>query len=502
MEPEAEVKTNEGALMKRIPAILAFAATLASAASSAPAALQIRHISPELQKAVAATDYASVRIKPFPFASEAWTFRKFTFVETVRKLKELGVAAVEAFPGQSLAAEFPGARFDETMTADQVAFAKDALKSAGVTLYGYGVVEIGKTEESMRKVFDFARKMGIRIIVCEPADDDFTLLEKLVKEYNIKIAIHNHPAPSKYNLPETVFGHVDGKDPRIGSCADSGHWMRGMNDPREAFKLLQGRILDVHLKDRSDFGTAKGVDDVPWGSGKGMIRDLLAELTLQDYDGYLTMEYENESEVGDPVPAFRKSIAYVKSVTYYEGYEQILRRSGGRYEKHGWNHYGPGYFECDPMTGVLKGQGGMGLLWYSKKVRDFVLECDFKCSTETTNSGIFLRVPSVPVSDDYIYHSIEIQIDDKSTGIHHTGAAYDIEAPKVLASLPTGEWNHFKIEFKGMRLKIELNGKLVMDWEAKPGGKVKDISPEGYIGLQNHDSQSPPYFRNVYIKEL
>jgi len=489
--------------MKHIPAILALAVILAStAAPAASAAPQIRHISPELQKAVAATDYTGVRIKKFPFASEAWTFRKFTLVETLRMLKELGVAAVEAFPGQSLAAEFPGARFDETMTAEQVAFAKEALKAAGVTLYGYGVVDIGKTEESMRKVFDFARKMGIRVVVCEPADDDFTLLEKLVKEYDIKIAIHNHPAPSKYNLPETVFSHVDGKDRRIGACADSGHWMRGMNDPREAFKLLQGRILDVHLKDRSDFGTAKGVDDVPWGAGKGMIRDLLAELTLQDYDGYLTMEYENESEVGDPMPAFRKSIAYVKSVTYFEGYTQILRRSGGRYEKHGWNHYGPGYFEVDERTGVLKGQSGMGLLWYSKKVRDFVLECDFRCSTETTNSGIFLRVPSVPVSDDYIYHSIEIQIDDKSTGIHHTGAAYDIEAPKARTSLPTGEWNHFKIEFKGMRLKIELNGKLVMDWEARPGGKVKDISPEGYIGLQNHDSQSPPFFRNVYLKEL
>lgn len=486
-------------------AISAIALAIIVAAAAVPACAgpaQIRHISPELQKAVAAADYAAVRIKPFPFASEAWTFRQFTFAETLKKLKELGVGAIEAFPGQALAAEFPGAKFDENMTADQVAFVKKALEAAGVTLYGYGVCDIGTTEASMRRMFDFAKKMGIRILVCEPADDDFTLLEKLVREYDIKIAIHNHPAPAKYNLPETVFSHVDGKDPRIGSCADSGHWMRGLNDPREAFKLLAGRIIDVHLKDRSDFGTAKGVDDVAWGSGKGSLRDLLAELTLQDYDGYLTMEYENASEAGDPMPAFRKSLAYVRSVTYYEGYAQILRRGGSGYEKYGWNHYGPGYFECDPKTGVLKGQGGMGLLWYGKKVRDFVLECEFKCSTPTTNSGIFLRVPEVPVSDDYIYHSIEIQIDDTSTGIHHTGAAYDIEAPKVLASAPTGEWNHIRIEFKGMRLKVDLNGKTVLDWQARPGGKVRDLAPEGYIGLQNHDSQSPPYFRNVFLKEL
>ena len=489
--------------MRRTIALLALAAAVTAAASlCGQAKPAIRHISPELQKAVASTDYAAVRIKKFPLASEAWTFRKFTFAETLQKLKELGVGAVEAFPGQALAAEFPGARFDENMTDEQAAFVRDALKKAGVTLYGYGVCDIGTTEASMRKMFDFARRMGIRILVCEPADDDFTLLEKLVKEYNIKIAIHNHPAPAKYNLPETVFSHVDGKDPRIGSCADSGHWMRGLNDPREAFKLLQYRILDVHLKDRSDFGTAKGVDDVAWGSGQGFVRDLLAELTLQDYDGYLTMEYENEKEVGDPMPAFRKSIDFVKSVTYYWDYDQILRRSGGVYEKHGWNHYGPGYFECDPKTGVLKGQGGMGLLWYGKKVRDFVLECDFKCSTPTTNSGLFIRVPSVPVSDDYIYHSIEIQIDDTSAGIHHTGAAYDIEAPTALASKPAGEWNHFRIEFKGMRLKVELNGRAVLDWDAHPGGKVRDLAPEGYIGLQNHDSTSPPYFRNIYLKEI
>jgi len=489
--------------VKRSCSLLALIVMLAAAAGPMMAAApQIRHISPDLQKAVASTDYVAVRIKSFPFASEAWTFRRFTFAETLKKLQELGIAAVEAFPGQALAAEFPGARFDEAMTDEQVAFVKDALEATGVTLYGYGVVDIGKTEESMRKIFGFARKMGIRVIVCEPADDDFTLLEKLVREYDVRIAIHNHPAPSKYHLPETVFSRVDGKDPRIGSCADSGHWMKGMNDPREAFKLLQGRILDVHLKDRSDFGTAAGVVDVPWGSGKGSIRDLLAELTVQDDDGCLTTEYENEAEVGDPMPALRKSIAYVKSVTYYDGYAQILRRSGGGYEKHGWNHYGPGYFECDPKTGVLKGQGGMGLLWYSKKLKDFVLECDFKCSTETTNSGIFLRIPSVPMSDDYITRSIEIQIDDKSTGIHHTGAAYDIEAPMAPASLPAGEWNHFKIEFKGWRLKVELNGKLIMDWEAHPGGKVKDLSPEGFIGLQNHDSQSPPFFRNIYLKQF
>ncbi len=485
--------------------IIIGAAALAAAGSSGPQAEapQIRHISPELQKAVAETDYQSVRIKSFPFASEAWTFRKFTFADMLKKLKELGVAAVETYDGQLLSADMPGARFNAAMTPEQIDKVKAWLKEAGVTLYGYGVVDIGKTEASMRKVFDFAKTMGIRVVVCEPADDDFTLLEKLVREYDLKIALHNHPAPSKYNLPETVYDHVKGKDPRIGSCADSGHWMRGMNDPREAFKLLTGRILDVHLKDRSDFGITKGVDDVPWGSGKGRIRDLLAELTLQDYDGFLTMEYENNAEVDDPMPAFRKSIEYVKSITYYDGFEQIFRKSGWGYEKHGWNQYGPGYFECDIKTGVLKGQSGMGLLWYSrKKVKDFILDFEFMCAKPQTNSGIFIRIPEVPTSDEYIYHSFEIQIFDAGEGIHRTGAAYDIQAPSAFASKPAGEWNHMTIECRGRHVLVTVNGKVVLDWQAQPGGKVKDLAMEGYIGFQNHDSIAPPYFRNIYLKEL
>jgi sugar phosphate isomerase/epimerase len=466
------------------------------------AAPQIRHIPSELQKYVETTNYNDVRIKKFPIAMQCWTFRKFTFFETLLKLKDLGIKYVQAYPGQPLGTELPNAKFDDNMTDELQAKVKDKLKEAGLTLFAYGVCDIGKTEESMRKVFNFARKMGIRTVVCEPADDDFTLLEKLVKEYNLQIAIHNHPEPNKYAKPETVFNHVDGKDSRIGSCADNGHWMRGMNDPREAFKLLEGRILDVHLKDRDGYGSPPAANDVPWGQGSGNIRDLLAELTLQDYSGFLTIEYENEKEVANPIPAIQKSVEYVKSITHYEGYEQIFRKSGGQYEKHGWNHYGPGYFEVDPKTGVLKGQGGMGLLWYGKKYKDFIFECDFKCSTKETNSGIFIRVPEVPTSDDYIYHSFEIQIYDAGEDIHVTGAVYDVEAPKMNSFLPTGEWNHIKIEFKGKHLKVELNDKLIIDWDAKPGGKVKDYALEGYIGLQNHDSISPPYFRNIYIKEL
>jgi len=186
-----------------------------------------------------------------------------------------------------------------------------------------------------------------------------------------------------------------------------------------------------------------------------------------------------------------------------EGFEQLLKSWDGRYHKGGWNHYGPGYFELDAETGVLTSHGGMGLFWYSvKEYSDFVLELDFRCADVHTNSGVFVRVPGVPTSDDYIYHSFEVQISDEGEGIHRTGAAYDAEAPTKLASNPPGEWNHFKITFQGSRLEVEVNGQKVLDWEAEGRGKVADFAPKGYIGLQNHDDRSPVYFRNIYLKEL
>jgi len=185
------------------------------------------------------------------------------------------------------------------------------------------------------------------------------------------------------------------------------------------------------------------------------------------------------------------------------GFEQILKQSNGRYEKHGWNHYGPGYFDLDPETGILTSHGGMGLFWYSaREYGNFVLELEFMCAARTTNSGVFLRVPGVPTSDEYIYHSFEIQIDDAGEGIHATGAAYDAEAPRTSASRAPGEWNHYRIAFQDSRITVELNGVQVLDWTAEPRGKVRDFAPRGYLGLQNHDDRSPVYFRNIFVKEL
>lgn len=185
------------------------------------------------------------------------------------------------------------------------------------------------------------------------------------------------------------------------------------------------------------------------------------------------------------------------------GFEMLLGQHEGRYNKHGWNHYGPGYFELDSESGVLTGRGGMGLFWYAvKEYGDFVLELEFKTQDGKTNSGIFVRVPGVPTSDDYIYHSFEIQIDERGEGIHSTGGVYDAEAPSTQGAKPPGEWNHYRIAFIGDHIAVDLNGQQVIDWQAEPRGKVEDFAERGYIGLQNHDDHSKIQFRNIRIKEV
>lgn len=446
--------------------------------------------------------YAGAKIFKFPWAVQAWTFRNFSFFDTLKKVKELGVQYLEAYPGQEIGGDLKGVKFDHTLSDPQIEQVKKALAAEGITVIAYGVVKFANDEPSMRQVFDFARKIGILTIVTEPESDDYSLLERMVKEFDIQVAIHNHPLPSKYALPQTVLDHIRNLDARIGVCADTGHWMRCGVQPLDALKLLSGRILDVHLKDLNKFDLKKA-HDVPFGTGKAGIHDILAELSLQDFKGFLVVEHENEKEVNNPSPSILKGLAYVKGITYYQDYEEILGRPAGKYGKSGWNHYGPGYFTLDERAGVLQSQGGMGLLWYSvRKYKDFVLELDYRCSRKDTNSGVFLRVPDLPASNDYIYHSFEIQISDAEEGIHKTGAVYDAEPPTADAARPTGEWNHFKITFQGSRIQVELNGKAVLDWQVQPRGKVKDFAAEGYVGLQNHDSISPVSFKNVYIKEL
>ena len=458
----------------------------------------------DVKEEVKNTDYKDVRIKEIPMAMQCWTFRNLSFMETLEKVKKLGIKYLEAFPGQKLYKNNSDRKFGVDMSEEDIKNVKQKLDDYGITLRAFGVTNFENNEAAARKTFDFVKKMGIKVLVLEPKYDDYSIIDKMVKEYNVRVGIHNHPKPSKYWNPETVLQHIDGLDKRIGACGDTGHWLRSGVKPVEALRLLKGRIMNIHLKDLDQFGVKKA-KDVPFGSGKANIYDILAELTLQNYRGTLSVEHERKDEQPDPSKSIAKGLKYINSITYYRGFDEILRcDENGNYNKHGWNHYGPGYFELDKKSGVLTSSGGMGLFWYSaEKYGDFILDLEFKCLAPETNSGVFIRVPEMLTSNDYIGKSFEIQIDDDNPeAIHRTGAVYDAEPVKINAVKPTGEWNHYRITAIGRNIKVELNGKLVNDWNEEPRGKIKEYFLSGFIGLQNHDSDAKVSFRNIFVKKL
>ncbi len=222
-------------------------------------------------------------------ACQAWTFREMTVMETLDTLQSLGIRYVEFFPGQRLSKD-KEIGFDHNATPEVIAEVKARLTATGIRPVAYGVVGLGSDEASARKVFDFAKTMGIKVLSTEPREEDMAMLDKLAQEYKIGIAIHNHPKPSHYWSPETVLKAVDGMSALVGACADTGHWYRSGITPVEGLKQLKGRIVSLHFKDLDE---NKG--DVPFGTGVGDAEGQLRELAAQGFRGPLSIEYERTS---------------------------------------------------------------------------------------------------------------------------------------------------------------------------------------------------------------
>lgn len=221
---------------------------------------------------------------------QAYSFNRFSFYEAIDKTASLGLHYIEAYPGQRLSPEKPDLKTDESLSQTDRKEIKKRLADAGVKLVNYGVVGLPADEAACRRVFDFAKDMGIETIVSEPPFDAFDIIEKLCEEYQINVAIHNHPKPSTYWNPDTVLKVCQGRSKRIGACADTGHWMRSEINPLEALKKLEGRIISFHFKDLNRYGP--GAHDVPWGTGQADVPALLKEIKRQGIKAVFSIEYE------------------------------------------------------------------------------------------------------------------------------------------------------------------------------------------------------------------
>jgi len=249
----------------------------------------------------------------FKLAVQAYTFRDRSFVETVETAKRLGIKYIEMYPGQRLGGEMAGntdfKKIDEKTTAQLKKFIDDS----GVQVVSYGVTN-ASNEDQWDQLARFAHAIGIKTIQTEITADraKFDLAEKMAEKHDLTVAIHNHR--QDFGKPEGILKQLEGRGPRVGAGCDIGHWMRVGVTPLDGIKLLKGKFVTLHLVDVERIGDEKGIRDVPYGTGAGNMKAVLDELRSQGFKGYLTLEYEHQSEylekeVGECVTWFNKYMA-------------------------------------------------------------------------------------------------------------------------------------------------------------------------------------------------
>jgi len=248
--------------------------------------------------------------------SQAYTFKSFSFFEAIAKTKEAGGNVIELFPGQAVK---PGSKekTHHSMTDATMAEMKAELDRQGVRAVNYGVVG-AKDKDEVYAIMKFAKKMGL-YSVCTESTEQIAAWEAAAIEFDMKVAFHEHGSriakdgkiDTKYKVwnPLYVLGVVESRDTRVGACADIGHWATSDLNSVWCLKVLEGRIISVHLKDKSEFGHKASV--VVAGKGVVDVDGCLKELIRQKFDGHISVEHEADWE--NSVPQVKADIDFVKA---------------------------------------------------------------------------------------------------------------------------------------------------------------------------------------------
>lgn len=189
----------------------------------------------------------------------------------------------------------------------------EKLKAAGLRLSGSGVINLPNDEAKCRQAFANVKAAGMATMVCKPAKDALPLVDRLVKEYDQKLAIHNHgPEDKDYPTPNVAWEAIQTFDARIGLCIDVGHTARFGEDPVAAIRRYATRLYDVHMKD--SVAVVGAMKDVPVevGAGRLDIRGILKALLDVKYAGVVTFEYEKTA--ANPVTGLAESVGYVRGL--------------------------------------------------------------------------------------------------------------------------------------------------------------------------------------------
>jgi inosose dehydratase len=236
----------------------------------------------------------------FQLGLASYTLRKFNLDDTLAITKRVGLKYI-CFKSMHLP-------LDSTPAQIRAVVAK--VKEAGLILYGGGVIYM-RNRDQVNQAFDYAKAAGMKVIVGVPMPELLPLVDKKVKEYDIKVAIHNHgPGDKVYPTPASVYEKVKDLDKRIGLCNDIGHTTRIGSDLVVSIEKFADRLLDVHIKDVSE-ATARG-HGIEIGRGVIDIPEFLKTLIKIKYSGIVSFEYEKDAD--DPVAGLAESVGYIKGV--------------------------------------------------------------------------------------------------------------------------------------------------------------------------------------------
>jgi len=236
----------------------------------------------------------------FELGLASYTLREFNLEDTLAMTRRVGLKYI-CFKDFHLAMDSTPAQIETTV---------QKVKDAGLVLYGGGVIYM-RNEKQVNDAFDYAKAAGMKIIVGVPQPELLPLVNEKVRQYDIKVGIHNHgPTDKVYPTPASAYEKIKDLDKRIGLCNDIGHTMRAGIDPAVSVRKYADRLLDVHLKDVSE-ATAKG-SGVEVGRGVIDIPRFLKTLIKIDYDGIVSFEYEKDAK--DPIAGLAESVGYVKGV--------------------------------------------------------------------------------------------------------------------------------------------------------------------------------------------
>lgn len=200
------------------------------------------------------------------FGIEAYTFKNNTFFETIEKTRELGLQYVGGLNVQPVSDDIPK-NFDYTLSDEEVLRIRNKLIEEGLSMLTYYIFDIPGDEETVKRIFEFGRKLGVETFISEPKIEDLDLIEKYCEKYSIKLAIHNHGERLSpvYMHPEKIVELTNGRSSLIGAACDFGHWAKEGINPLEAIKTLGHRVITMQVHDQSAINSEG--HDVPWGTG-------------------------------------------------------------------------------------------------------------------------------------------------------------------------------------------------------------------------------------------